>query len=437
MQQQEYQLRRKQLLQQIPQDSAVIISAAPEYLRNGDCPYLFRQDSDFYYLTGFPETDAVAVLLPEGEQGEYILFCQPHDELYETWNGPRVGQDGAEQHYQADKSYSIENIDELMPGLLKNRSTIYFQNGKYKKVDEQIAKWVKDITAKVRAGINAPTQFINLGSILNEMRLCKKQSELEKLRHVANISANAHKRAMRTCKPGMMEYELEAELIYEFNRHGCKDVAYTPIVGGGKNACVLHYINNDAKLNDGELVLIDAGAEYQHYASDITRTFPINGRFNKEQRLVYEAVLAAQLVCINAVKPGLKYNELQQLSVRKITEGLVKINLLQGDIDKLIETKAYQKFYMHNVSHWMGIDVHDVGSYKVAGEWRELQPGFVLTIEPGIYISENTDGVAPEWWNIGIRIEDDVLVTETGHEVLTAAVPKTIEEIEALMAEGK
>lgn len=417
-------------------DSVAIVPSARERVRNRDVHYRFRQDSDFQYLTGFPEPDAVAVVVPDRQEGEFILFCRERDPLMETWNGRRAGPDGAREHYGADEAHVIADVDEILPKLLENRERLYYAVGADADFDARVMGWLNAVRARARAGITAPHQIVGVDHLLHEMRLIKSPVELELMHQAARISAEAHRRAMTVTRPGLREYEIEAELMHVFRRHGC-DIAYAPIVGGGANACVLHYTENDAELNPGELLLIDAGAELECYAADITRTFPISGRFGAEQLAVYEVVLEAQRASIDAVTPGASWQRPHEVSVQVLTRGLVDLGLLQGEVDALIEDEQYRRFYMHRTGHWLGMDVHDVGDYRVHGEWRQFQAGMVTTIEPGLYIAAGSEGVDRRWWNIGVRIEDDVAVTENGNWVLTSDVPKVPAEIEQLMAEGR
>jgi Xaa-Pro aminopeptidase len=403
-----------------------------EVLRNGDSHFPFRQQSDFYYLTGFNEAEAIAVFIPGRAQGEYILFNRPRDPLMETWNGRRAGQIGAVAHYGADEAFPITEFAEKLPDLLTQSRRLYYPIGREAALDELIVSAVNKLRRKVRSGLAVPLEFINIEDAVSEMRLIKSPAEIAMMRTAGAISATAHIRAMKKCHPGLAEYHLQAEMQYEFNING-QVPSYNFIIGSGENACILHYQENDAILKDGDLVLIDAACEYENYAADITRTFPANGRFTAEQRAVYEVVLQAQLAVIASIRPGLRWHETHDLGVRKITEGLIQLGLLQGRVDELIATKAYNKFYMHLTGHWLGLDVHDAGAYKQEGEWRALKPGMVFTVEPGIYIAANTPGVDPKWWNIGVRIEDDIVVTENGCEVLSTGVPKTIAELEALI----
>ncbi len=430
----EFAQRRARLMRKTGHDGVAILPAAPHALRNRDSEYPYRPDSDFYYLTGFAEPEAVAVLVPGRKEGEYILFCRERDPKMEIWTGSRAGQEGARTLYGADQSFPIGDIDKVLPRLLENRRRVFYAMGQRQVFDQQVMAWVNQVRSKARTGVHAPAEFVALEEPLHEMRLFKSKAEIAAMRYAAKVSAAAHRRAMQSCRAGMMEYQVEAELLHEFVREGCRFPAYNSIVGGGGNACTLHYTDNNASLNDGDLLLIDAGAEFDCYAADITRTFPINGRFSAEQKAVYEIVLAAQLAAIDKVRPGNHWNEPHEAAVRVLTEGLVELGLLKGKPKQLIKDEAHRKFYMHRTGHWLGMDVHDVGAYKVDGNWRGLEAGMVLTVEPGLYIPAGSKGVPKKWWNIGIRIEDDVLVTKDGHEVLTAAAPKTVADIEALMA---
>ena len=429
----DYQRRRRELMQ-LMGGGVAVFPTAPEATRNSDVLYPFRPDSDFYYLTHFPEPAAVAVLVPGRPQGEFILFCRERDPEKETWNGRRRGLEGAVQVYGADDAFPIDDIAEILPGLLEDQDRIYCNMGRYLDFDSRLLKWVNEIRTKVRTGISAPGGIIDVGHILHELRLVKRKEEIQTMKRAARVSASAHCRAMRACSPDKNEFEIESELEYEFRKGGAHASAYPSIVAGGANACILHYTDNCDRLEDGELLLIDAGAEIDCYASDITRTFPINGRYSGEQRALYDVVLLAQEAAIDQILPGTTWNRPHEAAVRVLTEGLVDLGLLAGPIDALIENQGYQRFYMHRTGHWLGMDVHDVGDYKVGGEWRVLEPGMTLTVEPGLYVTP-TDDVDTRWHNIGIRIEDDVLVTRKGREILTADVPKRPEEIEALMAE--
>lgn len=431
---QELAVRRQKVIAHIGRDAIAFIPSANEVTRTGDSSYYFRQNSNFYYLTGFNEPDAVLVLVPGHPDGEFILFNRPRDPLMETWNGRRAGQDGARDDLGADCAYSIDEFYDHLSILLMNRQRVYYPVGRDIAIDELLMESVNTLRSKVRSGVSVPEEFHNIEPFLHEMRLRKSPAEIATMRKAAEAAVAGHKRAIKACSPGMFEYELEAELMYEFYRHGCRAAAYPSIVGGGANACILHYTTNDARLADGDLVLIDAGGEYECYASDITRTFPVNGHFSEPQKQIYELVLKAQIAAIEMIRPGVLFVEIQQKIQRIMTQGLIDLGILNGDIEALLESKAIQRFYMHNSGHWLGLDTHDAGAYKINNEWRELEAGFVLTVEPGLYIVAHSDGVDPKWWNIGIRIEDDVLVTETGCDVLTKSLPKTVTEIEALMA---
>ncbi len=433
MQQKELAGRRRTLMQQMG-DGIAIIPTNPHHLRNRDTEFPFRPDSDFFYLTGFAEPEAVAILIPGRPQGEFIVFCRERDPTKETWTGRRAGPEGVIERFGADDAFPIADLDDIMPGLLENRAKVFYSLGADSEFDQRVLGWVNGLRAKVRAGVHVPSEFVDLGHLLHDMRLFKSAAELKVMRRAADISAAAHVRAMRACRPGKMEYEIEAELRHEFIRNGARLPAYEPIVGGGANGCILHYVDNNAVLNDGELLLIDAGCEIDCYAADITRTFPINGRFSPEQTALYELVLDAQLAAIDKVRPGNHWNEPHEAAVRVLTADLLRLRILKGELTDLIEQGAYRSVYMHRTGHWLGMDVHDVGEYKLGDAWRVFEPGMVTTVEPGLYIAAGTPGVAKKWWNIGIRIEDNVVVTRRGHEVTTGGVPKTVAQIETLMA---
>ncbi|MBE0510518.1 MAG: Xaa-Pro aminopeptidase [Gammaproteobacteria bacterium] len=430
----EFARRRKRLMQLVGRDGIAILPTSPVRSRNRDVEYPFRADSDFYYLTGFPEPEAVAVLVPGRPHGEYILFCRERDPEMETWHGRRAGLEGAMAQFGADDAFPISDIDEILPGLLENRERVYYAMGCNSEFDRQVMEWINLLRKKSRAGVHAPGEFIALDHALHDMRLYKSSNEIKTMRRAAQIAAAAHMRAMQVCQPGMMEYQVEAELLHEFMREGAPSPAYPSIVGGGANGCILHYTENNAPLRDGDLLLIDAGCEYDYYASDITRTFPVNGRFSPAQRALYELVLAAQYAAIEQVRPGNHWNQPHEAAVRVLSAGLLELGLLKGKLDSLIKNEAYRRFYMHRTGHWLGMDVHDVGDYKVGEAWRVLEPGMVMTIEPGLYIPAGSKGVPKKWWDIGIRIEDDVLVTKDGCEVLTCDVIKEPDAIEAWMA---
>jgi Xaa-Pro aminopeptidase len=429
----EFVARRTRLMQMMEPNSIAIIPAAHEILRNNDTHFPFRQDSDFYYLTGFNEPDAVAVLIPGRAHGAFVLFCRDRDPERELWDGYRAGPEGACSDYGADDAFPIDDLDEILPGLLEGRERVYYAMGRDSEFDRHVMEWVNAIRSKVRSGAIPPGEFLDLHHFLHELRLFKSAAEIQLMKQAAEISAKAHRRAMALCKPGMMEYQLEAELLHVFAKNGARFPAYSSIVGGGDNACILHYVENRDMLRDGDLVLIDAGCELDHYASDITRTFPVNGKFSPEQKALYELVLQAQQAAIDVIKPGSHWNEPHDATVKVITEGLVKLGLLKGKVSALIKEMAYRDFYMHRAGHWLGMDVHDVGDYKCGGEWRVLEAGMVLTVEPGIYVSPHNKKVDKKWRGIGIRIEDDVVVTKNGCEIITANAPKTVTEIEAWM----
>jgi Xaa-Pro aminopeptidase len=426
--------RRKRLMDMIGSDSIAIIPTASVYIRNRDVEFPFRPDSDFYYLTAYPEPEAVAVLIPDRADGEFILFCRESDEEMETWHGRRAGLEGAMEIYGADDAFPIEDMDDILPGLIEGHERIFYNMGSDQNFDQRVMAWVKQIRDKARTGVVAPDEFISLNHFLHDMRLYKSRLEIKLMRQAAKISSKAHQRAMQNCKPGMHEYQIEAELIHEFIRNGARAAAYPSIVGSGANGCILHYTENQDEINDGDLLLIDAGAEFHGYASDVTRTFPASGRFSTAQRQAYELVLAAQLAAIEEVKPGNHWNDPHDAAVRVLTEGMVELGILKGDPEELIKDQDYTKYYMHRTGHWIGMDVHDVGDYKLDGEWRMLEPGMVMTVEPGLYFPAGMRGLPKKWWNIGIRIEDDVLVTKEGYEVLSKDAPKQVDEIEELMA---
>jgi len=427
----EFARRRRQLMRMMGRDAIAIVPAASVKQRNNDVEYHYRQDSDFQYLTGFGEPEAVAVLVPHRPQGEYVLFVRDRDPARETWDGARAGTEGAVAQYGADDAFPIADIDEILPGLLERCSRVYYTMGVHHDFDQRVFGWVNGLRAQAKKGLHTPQEFVALDHLLHEMRLFKSRAELGAMRRAGEIAAQAHCRAMKSAAPGRMEYEVMADILHEFHRHKA-DISYYPIVGSGPNACVLHYHANDRQMKDGDLLLIDAGCEFDYYASDITRTFPVNGRFTPPQRALYEVVLAAQHAATGKARPGNHWNEPHEAAVRVITQGLVKLGLLKGKVAKLIKEEAYKKFFMHRTGHWLGMDVHDVGEYKVREEWRLLEPGMVMTVEPGIYIAPGTRGVAKEWLGIGIRIEDDVAVTEGDPEVLTSGVPSDPDEIERL-----
>jgi Xaa-Pro aminopeptidase len=425
---------RRTHLQSKMQKGIAIIPTAPEVIRNADAHYDYRHDSYFYYLTNFSEPEAVLVLVA-GNQPQNILFCREKNLEREIWDGFRYGPETAREHFGFDAAFPIGQLDEKIVELMANQPVLFYPVGADATWDARIIKAREAVKAKSRTGIRAPTEIRDVRELLNEMRLIKDEYEIGIMRRAAEISCNAHRRAMKNTRPGMFEYEIESELVHEFCRYGARHPAYTSIVAGGANACTLHYVGNSARLNDGDLLLIDAGCELDSYASDITRTFPVNGRFNPAQKNVYEIVLAAQAAAIQAAKPGNTWNMPHDAALRVLAQGFIDLKICQGSVDSVIETESYKQFYMHRTGHWLGMDVHDVGEYKMGDQWRTLQSGMTLTVEPGCYIRP-ADNVPRELWNMGIRIEDDVLITENGNEVLTLAAPKTVGEIEELMRHG-
>ncbi len=424
--------RRNRLLARM-EHGVAILPTATEKTRNRDTPYPYRADSYFHYLTGFPEPEGVLALIA-GETPQSILFCRDRDPDKEIWDGYRYGPEGAKETFGFDETYSISQLDEKLPELIANQPSLWHSLGFEPEWDTRIGKALNAVRAQSRAGKRAPTAIHDLRAALDEMRLVKDGYEIALMRRAADIAAAGHVRAMRTAAPGRWEYEVEAEFLHEFRRQGSQFPAYTSIVASGPGACVLHYINNDRQMQDGELVLIDAGCELDGYASDITRTFPVNGRFSGPQRDVYQLVLDAQSAAIAATRPGAHFMAPHEAALKVLAQGMVDLKLLQGSVDSVIESESYKRFYMHRTSHWLGMDVHDVGEYKTGDDWRSLVPGMVLTVEPGCYIRP-ADDVPVAFHNIGIRIEDDALVTLNGCEILTTAAPKSVADIEALMAE--
>ena len=429
----EFKKRRKRLLQQIGPGNIALLASAGHCVRNRDVHYPFRQDSDFFYLTGFNEADALAVFIPGRVQGEYLLFCREFDATKALWEGAHAGLEGATGDYGADEAFPIAEVDTILPSLLEDKGKLYYPMGRDAELDRNVQAWISVVRDKSRSGVVAPSEVAALERIVHEMRLFKSPEEIKLLRRAAEVSAAGHSKAMQVCKPGLYEYQIEAELAYHFNREGLRAMAYPAIVAGGKNACTLHYTDNGSKLKQGDLLLIDAGAECNHYAADITRTFPVSGKFSAPQRQLYQLVLDAQLAAIAQIRPGATWIEPHETAVAVLTQGLVDLGLLKGRVKKLIKDEKYKAFYMHRTGHWLGMDVHDVGDYKIAQQWRVFEPGMVLTVEPGLYIPSDCKKVDEQWRGIGIRIEDDVLVTADGCEVLTADAAKSIDEIEALM----
>ncbi len=425
-----YASRRVRLVQQMQRGIAVI-PTAPEAVRNGDAHYPYRYDSHFHYLTGFEEPEAVLVLVAS-DVPQSILFCREKNMEREIWDGFRHGPDGARTAFGFDAAFPIAQLDDKLTELMGNQPALFHPLGAHAAWDDRILALRARVQAQARSGITAPNEIHDVRMLLDEMRLIKDAGELATMRRAASISAAAHVRAMRSARPGRMEYEIEAELMHEFRHSGAQAPAYAPIVAGGANACVLHYVNNDALLHDGDLLLIDAACEVDGYAADITRTFPVNGKFSAAQKDVYQIVLGAQAAAIAAARPGAHWNEPHDAALRVIAQGLLDLKLCSGSLDAVLESESYKRFYMHRTGHWLGRDVHDVGVYKLEGNWRPLQPGMTLTVEPGCYIRP-ADDVPQALWNIGIRIEDDVAITDQGCEVLTDAVPKTVAAIEELM----
>ncbi|MCW2035708.1 aminopeptidase P N-terminal domain-containing protein [Xanthomonas campestris] len=430
----EYARRRKQLMQMAGEQAILILPAAPERVRSHDTHYPYRQDSDFWYLSGFPEPEAVLVLVPGRKHGEAILFCRERDAEREAWDGPRAGQEGAVAQYGMDDAYPIDDVDEILPGLLEGRSRVYYHFGRDVDFDLKLIGWLKRVREQVRHGAQPPHEFLELGHLLHEQRLFKSRDEIALMQQAADISVRAHRAAMQLARPGVHEYQLQAEIEREF-RAADAWPAYGSIVGTGSNACVLHYRANNARSRDGELVLVDAGAEYRGYAADITRTFPVNGRFSAAQRALHDLVGAAQAAALAQAQPGIAYEAGHLAAVQTLTEGLLRLGLLKGTLERNLAEGHYKRFYRHKTGHWLGLDVHDVGEYRLAGESRLLEPGMVFTIEPGLYVSADDTSVDAKWRGIGIRTEDNVLITADGHRVLTDALARSADEIEAEMAD--
>ncbi|MGI8898468.1 MAG: Xaa-Pro aminopeptidase [Pyrinomonadaceae bacterium] len=422
-----------EFMRRMDPNSVAIIPSAREATRSNDTQYRFRQDSDFLYLTGFEEPEAIAVIAPAREQ-KYTLFVRPRDPEREIWDGRRAGVEGAKSEYAADEALPVVEFDEKLQDILDGAEKLYYRLGVNPDLDDTIIRQIARMRALNRKPIHPPQTIVDPATIVHEMRVLKSPKEIELMQKAADIAAEAHVEAMKAARPGMKEYEIEALIEQIFRRLGAAAPAYTSIIGAGSNATILHYINNDGELKDGDLLLIDAGAEYKGYASDITRTFPINGRYTKAQREIYDLVLEAQMACVEMVRPGTTHDQLKSHSIEVLTKGLVRLGLLKGDPAELIKEKKYEQFYMHGLGHMLGIDVHDVGRYYYAKESRALEPGVVMTVEPGLYINPNTKDIPEQYLGIGVRIEDDVLCTSSGPRVLTNKVPKKAEEIEKLMA---
>jgi Xaa-Pro aminopeptidase len=423
----------QEFMRRMNQKSVAIIPSAREATRSNDTQYRFRQDSDFYYLTGFEEPDSIAVIAP-GREHNYTLFVRPRDPEQEIWVGRRAGLEGAKAEFGADEAFAINDFDDKLQDILDGAESLYYRLGVQSDLDNKIIRRIAEMRAINRKPIHPPRTIIDPATIVHELRVLKSAEEIELMQRAADIAADAHVEAMKTVRPGMKEYEVEALLEREFRRNGAAGPSYTSIVGAGANATVLHYINNDGDLRDGDLLLVDAGAEYKGYASDITRTFPINGRFSQAQREIYDLVLQTQVSCVELVRPGVTHDELKAHSVEMLTEGMVKLGLLKGEPADLIKEEKYKQFYMHGLGHLLGIDVHDVGIYYYDKQSRALEPGVVMTVEPGIYVAPDTKDIPEQYLGIGVRIEDDVLCTSNGPRVLTTRVPKNADEIEALMA---
>ncbi|MCH2190066.1 MAG: aminopeptidase P N-terminal domain-containing protein [Gammaproteobacteria bacterium] len=428
-----YARRRAELLNQVGENDIVIVPTSPERSRNGDVVFQFRPDSDFYYLSGFAEPEAVLVICPNRAQGEFVMFCREKDPFREMWDGRRVGLEGVVEQFGADDAFPYEDMHEILPGLMEEKEKVFTQVGRYPDFDAQLLAWINQIKQNAGQGKHAPYEFVDLSHILHEQRLFKRPDEINLMRKAGKMTAAGHIKAMQVCQPGMYEYQVQAEMECEFRKAGSHYNAYPSIVAGGKNACILHYIENDQVLKSGELLLIDAGAEYQYYAADISRTFPVNGRFTPEQKALYEVVLEAQYAAFEKCSAGHNWDDPHVAAVKVISQGLLDEGILTGTLEQCLETKSYSDFYMHRTGHWLGMDVHDVGDYQVEDQWRELEAGMVFTVEPGIYVSPS-DKVNERWHHIGIRIEDDVLVQKDGYENFTESAPKTVSEIETLMA---
>lgn len=428
-----YEKRRAIFFEKMLDNSIAILSASPTYLRNNDIEYPFRQNSDLLYLTGFSEPRSVAVFDKSEIGNRFILFCMDRDPEVEQWVGYRFGQTGALEKFGADEAYSINEIDQHIPNLMLRKDRVYHAYGRNFEFDQRVIGWMNKVRSQLRSGFNIPGEIINLEGITHEMRIIKEEEEINLLQKSADINVGAFLNVIPQCKPGMFEYDLVAMLSYYYQKHGALELSFGAIVGSGENSTILHYEHPRSQLKEGDLVLVDAGCVFGDYPSDITRTIPVNGKFSKEQRAIYELVLKMQLVGIEKLRPGNNYYAAQEAAICVATEGLCELDLLKGNVDDLVREEAYKPFYMHKFSHWIGLDVHDPSAYKVNDQWRTLQPGMLMSAEPGIYIKPGLKGVDKKWWNIGVRIEDEVLITNEGYRVLTNALPKKAEEIEALM----
>ncbi|MCF6319680.1 MAG: aminopeptidase P N-terminal domain-containing protein [Proteobacteria bacterium] len=427
----EFKKRRKQISKVIGNDSIAIVKARDVYLRNGDADYKYRPDSSFFYLTGCHEPDSLVIICPDGDQGEDILFCRKVDPKNVIWNGPMLGLDDAKEKLLFDNSFDIDLLNVIIPQLMLGRDKVYFMLGADSGFDKQIVEWTNAVKKEKWASSKAPHELVSLKATIDDMRVYKSKDEIKCMQKSADIAALAHMEMMKACRPGLFEYHLNAVFLHSITNHNSQ-ASYLPIVGGGENACILHYVNNNHELIDGDLVLIDAGAECDYYASDVTRTFPVNGQYSKAQKEIYDVVLKAHTAALSKVKPGNHWNEPHDAAVEAITQGLIDLGLLKGDLQSNLEEHNYTQFYMHKTGHWIGLDVHDCGEYSVDGLWVELEPNMVLTIEPGIYVNADAN-VAKKYRGIGIRIEDDVLITKDGYKILSDKVPRTTEEIEELM----
>ena len=429
----EFQRRRRQLMRIIGRDAIAILPAAPERIRNNDAHYPYRQDSDFHYLTGFDEPHAVLALVPGRKAGEVILFCRERDAERERWDGTRLGPERAVGGLGLDDAFPIDDIDDILPGMIEGRDRVYYHFGREIEFDQKLIGWVNRVRAQMRQGARPPHEFVALSHILHDLRLFKSRAELRLMAKSAQIAAQAHLRAMRATRAGGSEAMIAAELMHEYGLNNAT-AAYQPICGGGANSCILHYRENDARLADGDLLLVDAGCEYQYYASDITRTWPVNGRYSAPQRALYGLVLEAQYRAIDEARPGRPFTAMHDAAVRTLTRGLLKLGLLEGSVEANLKSGAYKRYYMHKTGHWLGLDVHDVGDYRIDNEPRLLEPGMVVTVEPGLYIAPDESGIDAKWKGIGIRIEDDVVISAKGPEVLSEALPKEPDAIEELLA---
>ncbi len=427
----EYKKRRQQLMNRVGDDAVIVLKSRDEKLRNGDAQYRYRQDSDFYYLTGFNEPDALLVLITDDQHQSDVLFCREKDPDKMIWDGPMVGTESAVSDYGFERAYYINEVDQRMPGFMQDRERLVFKLGEDESFDSKISQWVKNIEHRKGQKSRAPDEFVSVNPMIHDMRLYKSAAEIRCLKKSAEIAVKAHQRMMQACRPGLFEYDLQAEYLHELTRHQSQP-SYLPIIGGGNNGCILHYINNNQPLRDGDLVLIDAGAEFDYYASDITRTFPVNGRFSARQKDLYAVVLQAQKDAIAEVKIGNPWNKPHQIAVKTLSQGLLDLGILSGSLEQVLEEKLYQQYYMHMTGHWLGLDVHDVGDYQVDDLWIELEKDMVLTVEPALYIGEHTEAPA-EWRGIGIRIEDDIQVTPKGPQVLSSGLVKEIDDIEHIM----